>query len=138
MTKGTLMMSIGKWMVAGAMAAFVTTASAQGAPAGKPGPCKDDVEKLCAGVQPGEGKILSCLKEHESEVSPQCKTHVKQVAQQMKAVSAACKPDVEKYCMDVPAGKGGIKNCLKKHADDLSPDCKSAVAKAKAAKKSKS
>jgi len=128
-------MSIGKWMVAGAMAAFVTTASAQGAgaPAEKPGPCKADVEKLCPGVQPGEGKILSCLKEHKAEVSPQCKTNMKQVAQQAKA---ACGADVEKYCMDVPAGKGAIAACLKKHSDDLSPDCKSAVAKAKAKKKS--
>jgi hypothetical protein len=120
-------------MVAGAIAAFFTTAQAME----KGGACKDDVAKLCPGVQPGEGKILSCLKEHKSEVSPGCTSYLKQVGQQMKAVSDACEQDVEKYCWDTPMGKGGIANCLKKHSADLSPDCKSAVAKAKS-KKAKS
>jgi len=37
------------------------------------GPCKADAEKLCAGIEPGEGRIVKCLKEHEAQVSPACK-----------------------------------------------------------------
>lgn len=35
--------------------------------------CQTDVRKLCAGVQPGGGRILACLKEHKTEVSDGCK-----------------------------------------------------------------
>jgi hypothetical protein len=128
-------------MVAVAAAAFFTTAgaaqqsAAEGSAKSK-GACKQDVEKLCKDVKPGEGRMLSCLKEHQKEVSPKCAGHLKQVQQGMKQLSAACEPDVEKYCFDAPIGKGGMASCLKKHSADLSPDCKAAVAKGKAAKSS--
>jgi hypothetical protein len=35
--------------------------------------CEDDVLRLCAGVKPGGSRIIRCLKEHESELSPECK-----------------------------------------------------------------
>jgi len=35
--------------------------------------CKDDVTKLCKGTQSGGGRILHCLKQHEAELTPQCK-----------------------------------------------------------------
>jgi hypothetical protein len=37
------------------------------------GPCADDMQKFCKDVQPGGGRIARCLKEHESELSPECK-----------------------------------------------------------------
>ncbi len=123
------MLSVSKCMVAGAMAALFTTAAAQ------EGACKGDVAKLCPDVQPGEGRMLECLKTHKAELSPQCAGYMKQVQQQMKQLSAACEPDVEKFCWDTPIGKGGIASCLKQHTADLSTDCRGAINKAKAAKK---
>ena len=38
--------------------------------------CKEDVQKFCKDVQPGDGGILRCLKEHEQELSPECKNRV--------------------------------------------------------------
>ena len=38
--------------------------------------CKDDAAKVCKGVEPGKGRILRCLKQHEGELSPGCKEHV--------------------------------------------------------------
>jgi len=35
--------------------------------------CASDVQKLCAGVQPGGGRIVACLKEHKDSLSDQCK-----------------------------------------------------------------
>ncbi len=35
--------------------------------------CKGDVEKFCKDVQPGGGRIMQCLKQHSSELSPICK-----------------------------------------------------------------
>jgi hypothetical protein len=35
--------------------------------------CSGDAQKLCAGVQPGGGRIIACLKEHRDALSDQCK-----------------------------------------------------------------
>jgi hypothetical protein len=34
--------------------------------------CKADVERLCAGVQPGGGRIKTCLMEHKEQMSVGC------------------------------------------------------------------
>jgi hypothetical protein len=34
--------------------------------------CHDDVLKFCKDVQPGGGRIAGCLREHRSELSPEC------------------------------------------------------------------
>jgi hypothetical protein len=34
--------------------------------------CAGDVEKLCAGVMPGDGRIKACMKQHFAELSPGC------------------------------------------------------------------
>jgi len=34
--------------------------------------CKADAERICAGVAPGGGKIIACLKQHKDEVSVGC------------------------------------------------------------------
>jgi hypothetical protein len=35
--------------------------------------CADDAQKLCAGVQPGGGRIVACLKDHKDALSDRCK-----------------------------------------------------------------
>jgi Cysteine rich repeat len=35
--------------------------------------CAGDAQKLCAGVQPGGGRIVACLKEHKDSLSDRCK-----------------------------------------------------------------
>ncbi len=34
--------------------------------------CKADYQKFCSGVSHGGGRILECLKSHQSEISPAC------------------------------------------------------------------
>lgn len=36
--------------------------------------CRPDVQRLCADVQPGGGRILACLKGHSADLSPDCST----------------------------------------------------------------
>jgi hypothetical protein len=45
---------------------------AQSQEVNKIGPCKDDIEKFCRDVKPGQGRILKCMREHESELSADC------------------------------------------------------------------
>ena len=50
------------------------------------------------------------------------------VAQQMRpgarAVLQACKPDIERFCSQVPPGQGRVKACMKEHLPELSEPCK--------------
>lgn len=43
--------------------------------------CNPDVQTLCAGVQPGGGRILACLKEHQDKVSDVCKQAIVKATQ---------------------------------------------------------
>ena len=43
--------------------------------------CKADTERLCAGVEPGGGRIIKCVKEHKEEMSVGCA----QALQKLKA-----------------------------------------------------
>jgi hypothetical protein len=43
-------------------------------------PCASDIKKLCAGIQPGEGRIKVCIKTHLTDLSPSCEDRVLTVA----------------------------------------------------------
>jgi hypothetical protein len=43
--------------------------------------CDADIQKLCPGVQPGGGRILTCLKQHKEAVSDGCKQAVLKATQ---------------------------------------------------------
>jgi hypothetical protein len=34
--------------------------------------CRGDYDRLCAGVQPGGGRVLACLQNHTSQLSAAC------------------------------------------------------------------
>ena len=39
--------------------------------------CKDDLQKNCSGVPAGQGRLLNCLEENDSQVSGRCKQALK-------------------------------------------------------------
>lgn len=41
--------------------------------------CRDDLQKLCSGTQPGQGRLLNCLKKNEKSVSNRCKDALKEI-----------------------------------------------------------
>jgi hypothetical protein len=64
-------------------------AAAQGAMAGVRAACQADLQKLCAGVQPGGGRIKQCLKEHKDQVSTGCKSALVEMKANKRAGSGA-------------------------------------------------
>ncbi|WP_137044488.1 cysteine rich repeat-containing protein [Pseudolabrys sp. FHR47] len=62
-----------------AFAALVPPAAAQSMPPeALRQACGGDVRKLCAGVKPGEGRIVQCLAAKPDQVSPACKSALQQ------------------------------------------------------------
>ena len=46
--------------------------------------CEDDIMMYCAGVQPGEGRIMKCLKANKSHLSSGCKMKLFEAEKEMK------------------------------------------------------
>jgi hypothetical protein len=65
-------------------AVMAADAAAGGAAAPGSNACKADAEKLCPGVQPGEGRIKACFKQHKDQLSPECKNEISQAAKKRK------------------------------------------------------
>jgi hypothetical protein len=99
--------------------------------------CKADIEKQCSDVSPGEGRIAACLNSKEDKLSPQCRNSwisaKAKVSEKLDKTELAfrkdCGPDVQKFCSNVPSGRGRLMDCLGQHEQDLSGSCKNFQAK---------
>jgi hypothetical protein len=94
-------------------------------------PCAADIKTLCAGIQPGDGRIKACIKSHLTELSPTCQDRVYTVA----VTGKVCKADVAKLCAGVVPGTGGIRACIKAHMAEVSDPCRDAMARIPAGRK---
>jgi len=86
-------------------------------------PCAADAANLCQGMQPGGGGVAKCLREHASELSPECKGSMRKMKSKAKNFKRACGQDARKFCQDEKRGGGRIVKCLTQHQDELSPAC---------------
>ncbi len=93
--------------------------------------CKADAEKFCKDVKQGKGAIVKCLKEHEAELSAECKANAAQVKEVVKekvhAAKDACADDIQKFCANEKPGRGGILKCLKANENSISTTCKDSL-----------
>jgi len=94
-------------------------------------PCAGDIKALCAGIEPGEGRIKACIKSHLTELSPSCEDRLLTVA----VTGKLCKTDVTGLCAGVVPGTGGIRACIKSHLAGVSDPCKDAMSRAAAGRK---
>jgi hypothetical protein len=60
-------------VVSGGQPLYAQSSPAQGAANDARAACAQDAQKLCANVQPGGGRIIACLKQHQDQVSDSCK-----------------------------------------------------------------
>jgi hypothetical protein len=89
--------------------------------------CRADVERLCAGIPRGGGRITACLRANEAQVSPECKADLASVARKVKEVGDACSDDVRSWCSDVTPGQGAVLRCLVANKGSLAPQCQAVL-----------
>ena len=114
-----------KFLIVTALSFGCSMALAQG-----DGPCAKDRETLCGSVEPGEGRMMKCMKENEDKLSSECKAHREKMKETMKGIHEACHEDMEKFCASEKRGAARMK-CMKKHKDEFSASCKEEMGKHK-------
>jgi len=91
--------------------------------------CRVDVDRYCPGIDPGGGRVLGCLRQHQLELTPPCQGEMTRIADardRVDTVRSACRGDVEALCRDVPQLAGPLIECLQANETKLSPDCNAA------------
>ncbi len=90
------------------------------------GACAGDIKSKCADIQPGEGRLRACVKEHLTEFSEPCQARLAKIA----ATGKACKGDVKENCAGKRRGRGRLVACIKDALGNLSDPCKDAIGQA--------
>jgi hypothetical protein len=88
------------------------------------GPCAGDVKKFCQGVQPGQGDMSRCLTQNRENLSPDCKSRLSALSEQVNEADQACHDDVMLFCSGVKPGGGRIVQCLKDNGSSVSFNCR--------------
>jgi hypothetical protein len=95
--------------------------------------CKDELERYCKTVTPGEGRVLACLYAYGDKLSGKCEWALYDASVQLeRAVNALtyavneCSDDLRKHCSKVAAGEGRLLECLQKNDAQVSKRCKQA------------
>jgi hypothetical protein len=87
--------------------------SAQAQNQGGGGVCKADAQKLCKDIQPGGGRVLTCLNRNANELSPACKEQMPNLI--------ACDDAMRKICGG--SGPRKVRECVRDNADRLKAAC---------------
>jgi len=111
------------------LAVLLSSSVASAQEGGKP--CTGDIKKLCAGIQPGEGRIKACIKSHLTELSGDCEFRVYTIA----VTGKVCSTDVTNLCKGIAPGTGGLRACIKSHIADASDACRDAMSRSAAGRK---
>lgn len=92
--------------------------------------CRAELGSHCAGIAPGSGAVLACLKSHKDDLTSKCATAVT-VRQADSAeditldgpLRLACSADRDRLCSEIGFGGGKAKACLGEKMKELSSDC---------------
>lgn len=76
--------------------------------------CRSDFSKLCSGIKLGGGRAAECLKQHEAELTADCKATVVEIGD--------CGQEFKKIC-GTGSEVGALRDCVKHHAGEFSSSC---------------
>lgn len=90
------------------------------APPASAGGCQAEIDKLCKGQTP----IMNCLRQHQSELSPECSAYLAFFEQ-----IPSCVSDARHLCPTEKPSGAGVIACLRGRQSDLSDDCRREIGK---------
>jgi hypothetical protein len=91
--------------------------------------CRGDVDQYCPDIEPGQGRVLGCLAQHQLTVSPPCQDELGRISTaraQVVAVREACAAEAKELCQGVPPRAGPLLECLQANEARLSGGCSAA------------
>jgi len=91
--------------------------------------CVADAVKLCPDVPFGDGRVLTCLQNHWSQVSSGCIQDLQRFQAKAREVTLECATDIWSYCASVVPGGGRVRACLMARWEVLTPACKAEAAR---------
>ena len=90
--------------------------------------CGADLQRFCATVQPGGGRLVECLSSHTDELSAACGNVIAAAGRGGAKLRAACGADLQRFCATVQPGGGRLVECLSSHTAELSAACGNMIA----------
>jgi len=90
--------------------------------------CIGDYQRLCPGVVPGGGRIMTCLNAQAEKLSQACFQALAERGLALTAALRLCRADYDRLCPGVPVGRGQALACLLDNRGRLSPACRNALA----------
>ncbi|HVP66371.1 MAG TPA: cysteine rich repeat-containing protein [Anaeromyxobacteraceae bacterium] len=88
--------------------------------------CMHDVDRYCASVRAGEGRVMACLARHQDDLTHACQEGVERyevARERVRTVRDACRADVKKFCESQTVLAGALVECLEEHQTELSAEC---------------
>lgn len=80
--------------------------------------CRSDARKFCTSLRPGEGRIVTCLRENTRQLSAACQFQLNKID--------TCAVEIQQLCADIP-DEGEKKQCHKDRRTELSAGCQAAA-----------
>jgi len=93
------------------------------------GSCVADLRNLCPGIQPGNGALRECMREHIQDVSFPCLVRLAKFAE-VRGFNKECSAYLRQQCGSIARRGGQFGACLKSAVESLSDTCKYALARA--------
>jgi hypothetical protein len=90
-------------------------------------PCAEELRSMCKGIEPGDGRVLSCLRARWGDLSQACRDRLDRTASAAEYKILTCEPELFRFCSDVPAQRDATLACLAAHLDELAPACRTTV-----------
>ena len=89
--------------------------------------CRADMDQFCPAVEPGGGRLLGCLAQHQLEVSSPCQSELTRIGEardRLATFRSACTKDLQALCADVPQQAGPLLECVEASEERVSVECK--------------
>ena len=93
-------------------------------------PCTAEIRSFCADVQPGQGRIIQCLRQHEAQLSPACMKRIDDLLVTADTPwGRACRDDWAAFCYHPRASteRQEMLQCLQANRAKVSAGCKKAL-----------